>query len=83
MDTEEPVKIQPSRRRFVEVLLGGGLFASILSAIYPQRMQAGQAALAERDYRRKGRGFALAFILITVLGLFLYLRQIESPAGNA
>lgn len=38
MDTEEPVKIQPSRRRFVEVLLGGGLFASILSAIYPQRI---------------------------------------------
>lgn len=35
MDTEEPVKIQPQRRRFVEVLLGGGLFASIVSAIYP------------------------------------------------
>lgn len=71
MDTEEPVKIQPPRRRFVEVLLGGGLFASIVSAIYQQRI------------RRQGLGFALAFILITVLGLFLYLRQIESPAGNA
>lgn len=45
-----------------------------------KNLQAGQAALAERDYRRKGLGFALVFILITVLGLFLYIRQIESPA---
>lgn len=35
MDTEEPVKIQPPPRRFVEVLRGGGLFGSIVSAIYP------------------------------------------------
>lgn len=40
-------------------------------------LRAGQAALAERDYRRKGLGLALVFILMTVLGLFLYIRQIE------
>lgn len=50
--------------------------------IAAKNLQAGQAALAERDYRRKGLGFALVFILMTVLGLFLYIRQIESPAGR-
>src|SRR5262249_7189944 len=46
-------------------------------------LQAGQAALAERDYRRKGLGLALVFILLTVLGLFLYIRQIERPAAKS
>jgi cytochrome c type NrfB-like protein len=45
-----------------------------------KNLQAGQAALAERDYRRKGLGFALVFILATVAGLFLYIRQIEQKA---
>lgn len=31
----EAARAQPPRRRFVEVLLGGGIFASILSFIYP------------------------------------------------
>ncbi len=35
MDTKEHAKIQSLRRRVVEMLLGGGLFASIVSAIYP------------------------------------------------
>ena len=35
METTEPVKIQPVRRRMVEVLLGGGLFASVASFLYP------------------------------------------------
>ena len=35
METKEPAKIQPVRRRLVEILFGGGLFASILSAVYP------------------------------------------------
>ena len=35
MDTKEPARIQPARRRLVEMLLGGGLFASVVSAIYP------------------------------------------------
>jgi len=45
-----------------------------------KNLQAGNSALAERDYRRKGLGFALIFILITVLGLSLYIRQIEGRA---
>jgi cytochrome b6-f complex iron-sulfur subunit len=35
MDTSEPAKIQPVRRRMVEILLGGGLFASLASFLYP------------------------------------------------
>jgi len=35
MDTEEPGKIQPARRRLVEILLGGGLFGSIVAFVYP------------------------------------------------
>lgn len=48
-----------------------------------KNLQAGQTALAERDYRRKGLGFALVFIFLTVLGLFLYIRQIERGAPKA
>jgi hypothetical protein len=48
-----------------------------------KNLQAGQAALAERDYRRKGLGFALVFILMTVLGLLLYIRQLERPAAKS
>lgn len=33
--------------------------------------------MAERDYRRKVLGVALMFILLTVGGLFLYVRQLE------
>jgi len=35
MQTNEPARIQPARRRLVEVLLRGGVFASVVSAIYP------------------------------------------------
>jgi nitrite reductase/ring-hydroxylating ferredoxin subunit len=35
METTEPVKMQPVRRRMVEILLGGGLFASVASFLYP------------------------------------------------
>lgn len=37
----------------------------------------GQTALAERDYRRKGLGVSLFFILIVVAGLWLYIHYIE------
>jgi hypothetical protein len=43
-------------------------------------MLAGKAALADRDYRRRGLGWALVFIFATVIGLFLYIRQIERNA---
>jgi hypothetical protein len=44
-------------------------------------LRAGKDALSERDYRRRGLGIAVIFILITLVGLFLYIRQMErSPA---
>lgn len=39
--------------------------------------EAGKSALAERDYRRKGLGLSLIAIFIMVVGLGLYIRQIE------
>jgi hypothetical protein len=45
-----------------------------------KNLQAGRDALRERDYRRRGLGVALIFILMTAVGLFLYIRQIESTA---
>lgn len=35
MDSQDPSVVRPPRRRVVEVLLGGGLFASVISFIYP------------------------------------------------
>jgi cytochrome b6-f complex iron-sulfur subunit len=35
METQEPARIQPARRRLVEMLLGGGIFASIVAFVYP------------------------------------------------
>jgi predicted CXXCH cytochrome family protein len=45
--------------------------------------QAGIAALAERDYRRMGLAVSVVAILIVLLGLYLYIRQIESPERSA
>jgi Cytochrome c3 len=42
----------------------------------------GQAALAERDRRRRGLGLSLGIILVILIGLRLYIRQIENHAGN-
>jgi cytochrome b6-f complex iron-sulfur subunit len=35
MESKEAATIQPTRRRLVQMVLGGGLFTSIISAIYP------------------------------------------------
>ncbi len=51
--------------------------------ITAKNLQAGKSALAERDYRRRGLGLALVFIFITVVGLFLYIRQMESTAPRS
>ncbi len=40
--------------------------------------QAGVAALAERDYRRKGLGISLGVIVLVVVSLWLLIRSIES-----
>jgi hypothetical protein len=42
---------------------------------------AGKAALAERNYRRIGLGLSLVAIAIVIVGLTLYIRQIESRTG--
>jgi hypothetical protein len=39
--------------------------------------QAGEKALAEREFRRKGLGISLFLILFVVVGLWLYIREIE------
>jgi len=45
-------------------------------------LQAGKDALSERDYRRKGLGITVMFILVTLIGLFLYIRQMEGNAAK-
>jgi Cytochrome c3 len=40
--------------------------------------EAGVAALAERDYRRKGLGLSLIAIIAVVIGLRLFLKEIEA-----
>jgi Cytochrome c-type protein NrfB-like len=42
----------------------------------------GKAALAERDRRRRGLGLSLGIILAVLLGLRLYIRQIENATGR-
>jgi len=44
--------------------------------------QAGLAALEERDYRRRGLAVSLVSILIVLIGLWLYLRKLESRAAG-
>jgi hypothetical protein len=74
--TKARVTIHSFKTELVEQDMREGL------KVAAKNLQAGQAALAERDYRRKGLGVALVFILMTVLGLFLYIRQIEREAPN-
>ena len=45
--------------------------------ITEKTFQEGKSALAERDYRRKGLGVSLFFIVLVVIGLRLYIRHIE------
>jgi len=40
--------------------------------------QAGVKALAERDYRRAGLAISLVTIVLVLIGLYLFIRQIES-----
>jgi hypothetical protein len=50
--------------------------------ITAKNLQAGKDALAERDYRRKGLGVTVVFILMTLVGLYLYIRQLEGRASK-
>lgn len=49
--------------------------------ITAQTAEAGRRALAEREFRRKGLALSLVFILATVLGLYLTIRQLEGASG--
>ena len=69
--TKARVTIHSFKKKLIDQDIQAGL------KIAAKNLQAGQAALAERDYRRKGLGVALMFILLTVGGLFLYVRQLE------
>jgi hypothetical protein len=44
--------------------------------------EAGTDALKERDFRRKGLGLSLIAILIMLVGLGMYIRQIEKPQAR-
>ena len=72
--TKARVTIHSFRKELVNQDIQEGL------KIAAKSLQAGNSALAERDYRRRGLGFALVFILISVVGLFLYIRHIEPDA---
>jgi hypothetical protein len=69
--TKARVTIHTFRKELVDHDIQEGL------KITANNLQAGKGALAERDYRRRGLGLALVFIFLTVIGLLLYIRQIE------
>lgn len=50
-------------------------------AVAQKTYAAGVAALAERDYRRKGLGISLAVIVLVIVGLSLLIKSLE--AGNS
>jgi mono/diheme cytochrome c family protein len=75
--TKARVTIHSFRTELVEQDIQEGL------KLAAKNWQAGRAALAERDYRRKGLGLALVFIFMTVLGMILYIRQIERDAPKS
>jgi hypothetical protein len=72
--TKARVTIHSFRKELVDQDIQAGL------KIAAKNLQAGKDALAERDYRRRGLGLALVFILLSVIGLFLYIRQLERKA---
>jgi hypothetical protein len=47
-----------------------------------QNLAAGNQALADRDFRRLGLGVALIVILLTIVGLWLYIRELEGRGGS-
>ena len=75
--TKARVSIHSFRVEPVEQDVQAGL------AIAAKNLQAGKDALAERDYRRRGLAFALIAIFITLIGLYLYIRQTEGEREPA
>ena len=70
--TKARVTIHSFRKELVDQDIQAGL------NIAAKNLQAGQKAMAERNYRRIGLGISLLAIAIALLGLRLYLAKIES-----
>lgn len=52
------------------------------SKLAEQNLAAGIQALADRDFRRWGLGVSLIVILLTIAGLWLYIRELEGKGGS-
>jgi hypothetical protein len=52
------------------------------SKLAEQNLAAGNQALADRDFRRWGLGISVILILLTIGGLWLYIREIEGRSGS-
>lgn len=52
-------------------------------AVAAKTLRAGQDALRERDWRRLGLGLSLIFIIVTMVGLWMWIRAIESKPDAA
>lgn len=52
------------------------------SKLAEQNLAAGIQALADRDFRRWGLGISVILILVTIAGLWLYIREIEGRSGS-
>jgi hypothetical protein len=74
--TKARVTIHSFEPKLVEQDVGAGL------KITARTQAEGRAALAERDLRRRGLGLSLGIILVVLLGLRLYMRQIEGSSGE-
>src|SRR2546422_4134538 len=70
--TKGRVTIHSFRKDLVDQDIQAGL------NIAAKNLQAGQKAMAERNYRRVGLGLSLVAIALMLLGLRLYIKRIES-----
>jgi len=74
--TKARVTIHSFKTELVEENIQAGL------TIAAKTQAEGQAALAERDRRRRGLGLSLGIILVVLIGLRLYIRQIENHSSK-
>jgi cytochrome c3-like protein len=70
--TKARVTIHSFRKDLVDQDIEAGL------NIAAKNLKAGQKAMAERNYRRVGLGVSLVAIALTLVGLRLYIKKIES-----
>jgi hypothetical protein len=70
--TKARVTIHSFRQDLVDQDIQAGL------KIAAQNLQAGKAAMIERNHRRLGLGISLIAVVIVLAGLWLYIKKIES-----